>query len=76
MGPLVYYCRWQGAKLQLQGRDGHWVWGFLAYEADGHSMSEPFRFDSRARLLYLGEGDDRPPLQLDEMGVVVRDDTN
>ena len=76
MGPLVYYCRWQGAKLQLQGRDGQWVWGFLVYEGDEHQMSEPFRFDSRARLLYLGEGEGRPPLQLDEMGVVVRDDAD
>lgn len=73
MGPLVYYCRWQRARLQLQGRDRQWVWGFLVYEDDGSQRSEPFRYDSRARQLYLGEGGDRSPLQLDEMGVVIRD---
>lgn len=76
MGPLVYYCRWQRAKLRLQGREGHWVWGFLVFEDDQDQQSEPFRFNSQTWQLYLGEGNERPPLQLDEMGVVVVGDAD
>lgn len=74
MRPLVYYCRWHHAKLQLQGRDGTWVWGFLVYDSDNGQRSEPFRFDSQTQRLFLGE--EQPPFQLDEMGVVVSVDTN
>lgn len=74
MGPLVYYCRWQGAKLRLQGREGHWVWGFLVYEGESDQRSAPFRFDTQSLQLYLGGDEVRPPLQLDEMGVVVSGD--
>ncbi len=70
MGPLVYYCRWQGAKLRLQGREGDWVWGFLVFDDDGRPP-EPFRYNGELWQLYLGEGEERPPLQLDEMGVVL-----
>ena len=35
MGPLVYYCRWRGAKLRLHGRDEDAVWGELITREGG-----------------------------------------
>jgi hypothetical protein len=70
MGPLVYYCRWQGARLRLQGRDENAVWGHLVTRTGGVEQAEVFRFDLLSWELWLGEGETRR-LRLDEMGVVV-----
>lgn len=71
MGPLVYYCRWLGAKLRLQGRDEGSVWGQIVMVDEPDARSEFFRFDLQTWELTLGEGADRRRLQLDELGVVV-----
>ena len=47
MGPLVYYCRWQGAKLRLRGRDEGAVWGLLITRQGDAEVTEPFRFGLR-----------------------------
>lgn len=70
MGPLVYYSRWQGAKLRLAGRDERFVWGFLVTVLDEGEQLQPFRFDNQNWELYLGEGEQQQRLRLDEMGVV------
>lgn len=69
MGPLVYYCRWRGAKLRLHGRDGNLIWGQLVFSDDGGAI--PFRFDSATAELTLEEGGVETRLQLDELGVVI-----
>ena len=71
MAPLVYYCRWRGARLRLQGRDGHQVWGWLALSKDEGGNNMLFRFDTNTWELTLGEGEHIEHWQLDEMGVVV-----
>ncbi|MCA9865574.1 MAG: hypothetical protein KC410_03720 [Anaerolineales bacterium] len=74
MAPLVYYCRWRGARLQLQGRDGHQVWGWLALsQQEGGRI--PFRFNTNTWELTLGAGEHVEQWQLDEMGVVVPADS-
>jgi hypothetical protein len=71
MQPLVYYCRWQSAKLRLRGRDDAAVWGELVYDA-GRPEERPqrFRYDLAARELTLETADGPQRLLLDEMGVV------
>ena len=69
MGPLVYYCRWRGARLRLRGRDAEAVWGQLVTAEAGQERAETFRFDLVSWQLWLGESGERR-LQLDEMGVV------
>jgi hypothetical protein len=72
MGPLVYYCRWQGLKLRLSGRDSRFVWGQLV-PADGTDEApQPFRFDLESWVLEIGEGENRTRIQLDELGVEVK----
>ncbi len=71
MGPLVYYCRWRGAKLRLRGRDDQFVWGQLAITDEAGERVESFLFNSRTWELFLGEGDSQTRLQLDELGVEV-----
>ncbi len=71
MAPLVYYCRWQSVRLQLQGRDGHKVWGWLAPVNEEADRRIPFRFDTHTRKLIVGEGEHIEHLQLDEMGIVM-----
>ena len=69
MKPLVYFCRWQGARLRLQGRDATAVWGELVYdEADGE-RTRPFRFVLATSTITLRDGESRETLTLDEMGV-------
>lgn len=72
MRPLVYYCRWRGAKLRLRGRDNAAVWGELVYttEKSGERV-EPFRYDleRQAITLITDKGEIREVL--DDMGVVV-----
>ena len=70
MGPLVYYCRWQGAKLRLRGRDESAVWGLLITRQGDAEVTEPFRFDLLSWELWLG-GDEGRRVRLDELGVVV-----
>ena len=70
MGPLVYYCRWQGAKLRLRGRDEGAVWGLLITRQGDAEVTEPFRFDLLSWELWLGDDEGRR-LRLDELGVVV-----
>ncbi len=71
MKPLVYYARWQGAKLRLRGRDETAVWGHLVFtNEDGTDQEKQFRFQLASQEITLyGEGDAQV-LQLDEMGVV------
>lgn len=70
MGPLVYYCRWRGAKLRLRGRDETAVWGHLITGRGPTEQAEAFRFDLLSWELWLGDDGGRR-LRLDEMGVVV-----
>jgi hypothetical protein len=71
MQPLVYYCRWQSAKLRLRGRDELAVWGELVYDAGRpEERTQRFRFDLAARELTLETADGPQRLLLDEMGVV------
>jgi hypothetical protein len=62
---LVYWCRWNGARLRLLGRSDDAVWGELVF-AD---HSQPFHFLLEERLLTTGEGQGRRAVFLDEMGV-------
>ena len=71
MGPLVYYCRWRGAKLRLRGRDASFTWGQLVtVDASGERIEE-FRFDLTTWALTLSDETGTRRLQLDELGVVV-----
>jgi hypothetical protein len=65
MKPLVYWCRWNQARLRLQGRDEAAVWGELVFEEE----SRPFRFDLKNWQLAIGEGEEQRVVRLDEMGV-------
>jgi hypothetical protein len=71
MGPLVYYCRWRGAKLRLLGRDKRAVWGQLVIRDETGEHQESFRFNLETWELEVGEADSLKRLQLDELGVVV-----
>lgn len=74
MGPLVYYARWQGVRLRLQGREGSSVWGFFVND-DEEGSTQIFRFDNQTHELLLGEGDSQRRVFLDEMGVIIPGDT-
>lgn len=72
MKPLVYYCRWQGALLRLQGRDDTAVWGALVFKPeDSDEVLQPFHFNLLTRTLTLTQPDGKSTFQLDEMGVVI-----
>ena len=72
MKPLVFYCRWQGAKLRLRGRDDTVVWGHLVFTAeDGTETVQVFHFNQKTWHLTLETLDGNITLQLDEMGVEV-----
>jgi hypothetical protein len=72
MKPLVFYCRWQGAKLRLRGRDDTAVWGQLVFsDEDGTETTQDFRFNLQNWQLTLESLDGDITLQLDEMGVEV-----
>lgn len=75
MGPLVYYARWHGYKLRLQGRDGPVVWGHFIGDSQ-EEETEVFRFNSRTNELSLGEGESRRQVYLDEMGVIIPRDAD
>jgi hypothetical protein len=71
MGPLVYYCRWRGAKLRLRGRDAAFTWGELVTAGETGEQIEAFRFDLNTWELTLSDATGNRRLQLDELGVVV-----
>lgn len=71
MKPLVFWCRWHDAKLRLHGRDDSAVWGQLAFPDE----TRPFHFNLENWQLTIGEGEERELVQLDEMGVEVKDET-
>lgn len=72
MKPLVNYCRWQRAKLRLNGRDKDSVWGWLVFlAADSAEVTRPFRFSLQTRELVLDPGEDEERIQLDEMGIEI-----
>jgi len=74
MKPLVYYCRWQGAKLRLRGRDEAAVWGQLVFsDEDGEEITQDFRFNLQNWQLTLESLGGNIILQLDEMGVEVEE---
>ena len=73
MKPLVYYCRWQGASLKLRGRDETAVFGQFAYtEEDGSERLQEFHFNLKSRQLTLKYAAGDELIQLDEMGVVIK----
>lgn len=71
MGPLVYYCRWRGAKLRLRGRAEGFTWGQLVTAGESGQRIEEFRFDLHTWVLTLDDGTGARRLQLDELGVVI-----
>lgn len=72
MKPLVFYCRWQGAKLRLRGRDDTAVWGHLVFsDDDGTETNQAFHFNLQNWQLKLETLEETVTLQLDEMGVEV-----
>lgn len=72
MKPLVYYCRWQEAKLRLRGRDESAVWGQLVFtDADGRETTQEFHFNLETWQLTLEDETGKRTLQLDEMGVEI-----
>lgn len=66
MKPLVFWCRWNEARLRLAGRDETSIWGELAFATE----NKPFRFNLKTHQLTIA---DDAPLQLDEMGVVIKE---
>ena len=73
MKSLVYYARWEGAKLRMRGRSETAVWGQLVYtDADGNERLKLFHFDLKSWQITVGEGDDKQTVQLDEMGTVLK----
>lgn len=71
MQPLVYYCRWQSAKLRLRGRDAASVWGELVFDAGTpDERTQTFRYELAEQVLTLETAGGPQRLLLDEMGVV------
>lgn len=69
MKPLVYYCRWQSAKLRLRGRDKTAVWGHLVFNNDEGETTQFFRFNLQTSELTLTEESGERTIVLDEMGI-------
>ena len=70
MKPLVNYCRWQGAKLRLRGRDDSAVWGQLVYiDENGAEDTQDFYFDLQSSQITLAQEEGELAIRLDEMGV-------
>ncbi|NHZ72305.1 MAG: hypothetical protein GWP17_04365 [Aquificales bacterium] len=73
MKPLVYYCRWQEASLRLRGREETAVFGQLAFtEEDGSERLQEFHYNLQTRQLTLKQADGDEIIQLDEMGVIIK----
>jgi hypothetical protein len=71
MKPLVYYCRWQRAKLRLRGRDETAVWGQLVFYENSQERTQLFRYHLAEQMLTLTTDDGEQTMTLDEMGVAV-----
>ena len=72
MKPLVNYCRWQGARLRLRGRDDSAVWGQLVFIGEnGQEEARAFHFDLQSSRLTISEEDGENLIVLDEMGVPI-----
>ena len=71
MKPLVYYCRWQGARLRLRGRSDTAVWGQLIFQEEGQETAQNFRCELQVRKLILETDGRERVVQLDEMGVII-----
>lgn len=71
MGPLVYYCRWQRAKLRLRGRDETAVWGHLVFHENNQERTQFFRYQLAEQLLTITKATGEETIQLDKMGVAV-----
>ena len=70
MKPLVNYCRWQGARLRLRGRDDTAVWGQLILAGEnGEEESRDFRFNLQLSRLTMSQEGGEVSFVLDEMGV-------
>ncbi|HSH03118.1 MAG TPA: hypothetical protein VLL52_11415 [Anaerolineae bacterium] len=71
MKPLVFWCRWQEAKLQIAGRDKEngekVVWGNLAFA----ERDVAFKYWYGQQKLRLEEAAGERVVILDEMGVEV-----
>lgn len=70
MKALVYFCRWRGAKLRLQGRSPTAVWGELVSTQNDAETVEPFTFNLQTSQISLQTAAGELNYQLDEMGVV------
>ncbi len=75
MKPLVFYCRWQSAKLRLRGRDETAVWGQLVFSDgdDGEEATQEFRYNLQEWQITLETVGGETTLQLDEMGVEMKE---
>jgi hypothetical protein len=74
MKPLVYFCRWQGASLRLRGREETAVFGQLVFiEEDGTERPQAFHYNLQTRQLTLQHEHGDEIVQLDEMGVIVKE---
>lgn len=72
MQPLVYFCRWQSAKLRLRGRDETSVWGELVYAAgQPDEYTQRFRYDLGEQTIIIDTAEGQTRQVLDEMGVVL-----
>lgn len=72
MKPLVYYCRWQRAKLRLRGRNDDAVWGQLVFGAGTADEKETrFHYELATQRLTLEEASGSRTEALDDMGVVI-----
>lgn len=72
MKALVNYCRWQGAKLRLRGRDDTAVWGQLVTVGEEGEERLDFYYELQSQRLTLAEEDGERTIVLDEMGVPVK----
>ena len=73
MKPLVYWCRWNEARLMLHGRNPASVWGVLKYWKDNDRMV-PFSFQFDERRLTIDEEQAQLILYLDEMGTLIEEE--
>jgi hypothetical protein len=68
MGPLVYYCRWQNARLRLRGRDDRLFGASCIFHEEDNELSQPFRFDHKTWELWITEDGETRHLQLMNWG--------
>ncbi len=70
MKPLVNYCRWNGAKLRLLGRDDRFVRGqFVFVGTDGEEEIQYFQFETVTAELTIFHDTGAQAILLDDMGV-------